>query len=54
MLSSHDMFKKNIFWIATGWGQLKNKNVRYRIDDIRLDQRFLYYTCKNYSKSYLH
>jgi len=41
-------------WLFTRFGDIKLKNTRYKDDLLPLDQSCECYTCKNFSRSYLH
>jgi queuine tRNA-ribosyltransferase len=41
-------------WLFTRFGDIKIKNARYRDDDKPLDETCSCYTCRNFSRAYLH
>ena len=41
-------------WLFTRYGDIKLKNTRYKEDLLPIDQSCECYTCKNFSRSYLH
>ncbi|MFC4161266.1 tRNA guanosine(34) transglycosylase Tgt [Chitinimonas lacunae] len=41
-------------WLFTRWGDVKVKNARYRNDVRPLDEQCACYTCRNFSRAYLH
>ncbi|HZX28574.1 MAG TPA: tRNA guanosine(34) transglycosylase Tgt [Telluria sp.] len=41
-------------WLFTRFGDLKIKNARYRDDELPLDETCTCYTCRNFSRAYLH
>jgi queuine tRNA-ribosyltransferase len=41
-------------WLYTSTGIVKLRNAKYRYDEMPLDENCSCYTCKNFSKSYLH
>jgi queuine tRNA-ribosyltransferase len=41
-------------WLFTRFGDLKLRNAGYRDDDRPVDMRCQCYTCKNFTRSYLH
>jgi queuine tRNA-ribosyltransferase len=41
-------------WLFTRFGDVKIKNARYKDDTAPLDESCDCYTCKNFSRSYLH
>ncbi|WP_174875291.1 tRNA guanosine(34) transglycosylase Tgt [Vogesella oryzae] len=41
-------------WIFTQWGDVKIKNARYKADKLPLDEHCGCYTCRNFSRAYLH
>jgi queuine tRNA-ribosyltransferase len=41
-------------WLFTRWGDVKIKNARHREDTGPLDPDCACYTCRNFSRSYLH
>ncbi|OWY39666.1 tRNA guanosine(34) transglycosylase Tgt [Xenophilus sp. AP218F] len=41
-------------WIFTQWGDVKIKNARYKDDKRPLDEACECYTCRNFSRAYLH
>lgn len=41
-------------WLFTRYGDVKIKNARYKDDDQPLDDSCACYTCKNFSRAYLH
>ncbi|MFC3533948.1 tRNA guanosine(34) transglycosylase Tgt [Vogesella facilis] len=41
-------------WIFTQWGDVKIKNARYKADKKPLDEHCQCYTCRNFSRAYLH
>lgn len=41
-------------WIFTQWGDLKLKNARFKLDTRPLDEKCECYTCRHFSRGYLH
>jgi queuine tRNA-ribosyltransferase len=41
-------------WIFTQWGDLKLKNARFKLDTRPLDEECACYTCRHFSRGYLH
>jgi queuine tRNA-ribosyltransferase len=41
-------------WLFTRWGDVKIKNARYKADTLPLDESCGCYTCRNFSRAYLH
>jgi queuine tRNA-ribosyltransferase len=41
-------------WLFTRWGDVKIKNARYKADTAPLDENCACYTCRNFSRAYLH
>ena len=41
-------------WLFTRYGNVKIKNAKYKNDETALDPSCSCYTCKNFSKAYLH
>jgi queuine tRNA-ribosyltransferase len=41
-------------WLYTSTGIVKLRNAQYRFDEMPLDENCSCYTCKHFSKSYLH
>ncbi|MFD2367139.1 tRNA guanosine(34) transglycosylase Tgt [Pseudoduganella sp. GCM10020061] len=41
-------------WLFTRFGDIKLKNARYKDDQLPLDETCSCYTCKNFSRAYLH
>ena len=41
-------------WLFTRFGDIKLKNARYKTDPLPFDSSCECYTCKNFSRSYLH
>jgi len=41
-------------WLFTRFGDLKLRNAGYRDDDRPIDMRCQCYTCKNFTRAYLH
>ncbi len=41
-------------WLFSRFGDLKIKNSRYKMDNLPIDSSCLCYTCRNFSRSYLH
>jgi queuine tRNA-ribosyltransferase len=41
-------------WLFTRFGDVKIKNARYKDDQLPLDETCTCYTCKNFSRAYLH
>jgi queuine tRNA-ribosyltransferase len=41
-------------WLFTRFGDIKLKNARYKDDQLPLDETCTCYTCKNFSRAYLH
>lgn len=41
-------------WLYTSTGIVKLRNAKYRYDEMPLDENCSCYTCKNFSRSYLH
>jgi queuine tRNA-ribosyltransferase len=41
-------------WLFTRFGDVKIKNARYKSDELPLDETCSCYTCKNFSRAYLH
>ena len=41
-------------WLFTRFGDIKIKNARYKDEDLPLDESCDCYTCKNFSRAYLH
>jgi queuine tRNA-ribosyltransferase len=41
-------------WLFTRFGDVKIKNAKYKDDDLPLDETCECYTCKNFSRAYLH
>jgi queuine tRNA-ribosyltransferase len=41
-------------WLFTRFGDIKIKNARHKDEDMPLDESCYCYTCKNFSRAYLH
>jgi queuine tRNA-ribosyltransferase len=41
-------------WLFTRWGDVKIKNARYKADTLPLDESCGCYTCRHFSRAYLH
>ncbi|HEU4852664.1 MAG TPA: tRNA guanosine(34) transglycosylase Tgt [Telluria sp.] len=41
-------------WLFTRFGDIKLKNARYKDDELPLDETCTCYTCRNFSRAYLH
>ena len=41
-------------WLFTRWGDVKIKNARYKMDTLPLDETCGCYTCRHFSRAYLH
>ena len=41
-------------WVFTQWGDLKLKNARFKLDTRPLDEECACYTCRHFSRGYLH
>ena len=41
-------------WLFTRFGDVKIRNARYRDDTAPLDERCACYTCRNFTRAYLH
>lgn len=41
-------------WLFTRWGDVKIKNARYKDDDAPLDEACACYTCRHFTRAYLH
>jgi queuine tRNA-ribosyltransferase len=41
-------------WLFTRFGDVKIKNAKYKDDELPLDETCECYTCKNFSRAYLH